>query len=294
LAKADAPAATPAEAANRVLVTPEGVGLHLQIGDAGQRAAAFLLDGLIIIGCLVVLTILALSGVAAAGLKTGGEVAAIIWLLGAFLLRNAYFIFFELSPRAATPGKRVMGVRVAARSGGRLRAEAVFARNAMRELEVFLPLSVLFSQSGSGDVDSWMWLLGALWCSVFVLLPLFNRDRLRAGDIVGGTWVVRAPRQKLAPDMADHAAETLNRSAFTTAQLDAYGVKELHVLEDVLRLKDRKTMRAVADRIATKIGWRFRADEDDFTFLSAYYAGLRGRLESRLLMGRRRRDKHDV
>jgi len=40
---------------------------------------------------------------------------------------------------AATPGKRILGIRVAARNGKALTAEAVFARNAMRELEVFLP-----------------------------------------------------------------------------------------------------------------------------------------------------------
>ena len=36
-----------------------------------------------------------------------------------------------------------------------------------------------------------------------------------------------------------------------------------------------------------------RTVNDDFDFLSAYYAGLRGRLEGRLLMGQRRADKHD-
>jgi len=153
---------------------------------------------------------------------------------------------------------------------------------------------VVLSPAGGEKVDGWIYLLAFVWCSIFVLLPLFNRDRLRAGDIVGGTWVVRAPRQKLARDMADHSGQALNRSVFTTAQLDAYGVKELHVLEDVLRLRDRKTMRAVADRIHAKIGWTPHPDEDDFHFLSAYYAGLRGRLEARLLLGRRRRDKHDV
>ena len=29
-----------------------------------------------------------------------------VWLLGIFLLRNFYFVVFELGPRAATPGKR--------------------------------------------------------------------------------------------------------------------------------------------------------------------------------------------
>ncbi|HBF81906.1 MAG TPA: RDD family protein, partial [Streptomyces sp.] len=84
------------------------------------------------------------------------EIVAVIWLLVFFVLRNFYFTGFELSAAAATPGKRVMGLRVASRDGGRLKAESVFARNALRELEVFLPLSLLISRAGQG-VDAWMY-----------------------------------------------------------------------------------------------------------------------------------------
>ncbi len=35
-------------------------------------------------------------------------------------------------------------------------------------------------------------------------------------------------------------------------------------------------------------------EEGEREFLDAYYAALRGRLETRLLMGRRRKDKFDV
>ena len=41
----------------RAFVTPEGVDLRLNIGDAGQRAGAFLLDAAIIIGVLLLLVI---------------------------------------------------------------------------------------------------------------------------------------------------------------------------------------------------------------------------------------------
>lgn len=289
----------------RTLVTPEGVALRLRIADAGQRAGAFLIDGAIIIASIIVLVLIAGAAMgafsgpqpAAEGeMSAGQEVASIIWLVGFFVIRNAYFVAFELSPRAATPGKRAMGLRVAARDGGRLRAEAVFARNATREFEFFMPLVLvlmaIFVNPGTVE-GAFVWLL-LLWCGIFVFFPLFNRDRLRAGDLIGGTWVVRNPRQILARDMADEADHRSERFTFTPAQLDAYGVKELHVLEDVLRLRDRKTMRAVADRIANKIGWRWQGEEEDFDFLTAYYAGLRGRLEARLLMGKRRRDKHDL
>jgi uncharacterized RDD family membrane protein YckC len=278
----------------RVFVTPEGVDLRLNIADAGQRAGAFLLDAAIIIAVLIALTILsAIMGLGSAG-QGGFEVVAVIWLLGFFLLRNFYFTVFELSAAAATPGKRVFGLRVAARDGGRLKAESVFARNAMRELEVFLPLSILVSQTNQGGAESWLWLLSVVWAGIFVFFPLFNKDRLRPGDLVGGTWVVQTPRNKLNRDMADDGAERLGRFAFTPAQLDAYGARELHVLETVLRQRDRRTVHAVADRIAGKIGWPREDPGGDEDFLSAYYVALRGRLEQRLLMGVRRRDKHDV
>ena len=62
-----------------------------------------------------------------------------------------------------------MGLRVAARDGGRLTAEAVFARNAMREIEVFLPLTfILASASGDDRSDGgWLVLLGLGWALGF-------------------------------------------------------------------------------------------------------------------------------
>lgn len=287
----------PEDRSRRTLITPEGVDLKLRIADAGQRASALVLDLIFMLIILILAAWAAASAATsafAANEKTAVEIVTIVWLVGAFVLRNAYFTFFELSPRAATPGKRIIGIRVASRDGGRLRAEAVFARNAMRELEVFMPLTVLGLAFSHGDAGGWTLLLGIAWCSVFVFFPLFNRDRLRVGDLVGGTWVVRQPKQMLARDIADDASARVEQHAFSTEQVDAYGIKELHVLEEVLRVKDRKTMRAVTERIVAKIGWNLDPNETDYDFLSAYYAALRGRLEARLLMGKRRKDKHDL
>src|SRR3954453_8457429 len=103
-------------------------------------------------------------------------------MLGFFLMRNGWWVLFELGGGAATPGKRMFGLRVAARNGGRITADAILARNAMREIEVFLPLTFLTMQ-GRG-VDAWIVLLGLVWSGIFALFPLFNRDRLRVGDLV--------------------------------------------------------------------------------------------------------------
>jgi uncharacterized RDD family membrane protein YckC len=278
----------------RQFITPEGVDLQLTLGSAASRASALLIDLVIMVVSLVIITIIALILAASAGLKSA-EPWAIIWLLGFFVLRNGYFIAFELAPRAATPGKRLLGLRVVARDGGRLTGEAVFVRNAMREIELFLPLTLLLASSAAGDpVQSWQTLLGLIWTGGFLLFPWFNRDRLRVGDFVAGTWVVEAPRRAMTIDLAADVVEQGRGFAFSREQVGAYGVKELQVLEAVLRARDRRTMAAVAERIRGKIGWFRLTDETDLAFLTAYYVALRGRLEHRLLFGHRRRDKFDT
>ena len=270
----------------REMITPEGVDLKLQLADSGERISAFFIDMVIILLALAAMTLMVGLLALVTNFRTL-ELNAIIWVLGFFLLRNFYFTAFELTLRAATPGKRMIGLRVAMRDGSPLTANAVFARNFMRELEIFLPIA--FLTSGTEGIDGWIVLFGLIWCSLFLFVPFFNRDRLRVGDLVGGTWVVMAPRRVLDADLSANSPKT--SAIFSTAALDAYGIKELNILEDVLRRKDSETMAAVASLIRKKIG--FETVMPDEQFLAAYYVGLRGRLESRLLFGTRRRDKYE-
>jgi uncharacterized RDD family membrane protein YckC len=288
--------ASPATAlyAERTLITPEGIDLRLKLATAGQRAGAFMLDFMLLILILVIFTIALLSaglGTLGAGSVDGLEIVGVIWLLGFFLLRNFYFIAFEMGRRSATLGKRIMGLRVVARDGGRLTADAVIARNMMREIEIFLPLSFL---SGGEGVDGLIALVGLLWAGLFLFFPLFNKDRLRAGDIIAGTWVVHAPRRKLEMDLTGENGQEVSEFAFTEEQLDAYGEYELQTLENVLRSGNTETAENVAATIRGKIGWDWNEAEDDRAFLSAYYAALSGRLERRMLFGNRRLDKFDT
>ena len=280
----------------RTLVTPEGVPLRWELGGASERAGAFLIDAAIILAVLIALVLAFIRPILRTSLGGGDaadEAGMTLFLLCAFALRNLYFAGWELTPRAATPGKRILKLRVAARDGGRLTAEAVFARNATRELEVWLPLSFLGARTET--VDAWTALFGLTWCGLFLLFPLFNKDRLRAGDLIAGTWVVKAPRRRLLPDLAGEAPWGGVRPSFefTPGQVDAYGVKELHVLEEVLRARHPQTLKEVAARIRSKIDWTPAPGERDREFLEAYYAALRRRLEGQLLFGLRRRDKHD-
>jgi uncharacterized RDD family membrane protein YckC len=218
------------------------------------------------------------------------DIIAIVWLVGFFVLRNFYFFIFELGPKAATPGKRILKIRVASRGGGVLKADAIFARNAMREIEVFLPISMMAANADS--VDGWIALAGFIWTTVFIFFPVFNKDRLRAGDIIAGTWVVQTPRRALLSDLAARPDMPRIQGRFSVEQLDAYGIKELHVLENVLRQNMPDSIGLVAERIRRKIGWTKDPNEFDGVFLRDYYTALRKHLESKLLMGQRRADKH--
>ena len=269
----------------RSFVTPEGVDLQLELGAAGTRAAAFLLDALMILALLILMT-LALAFLSAA---SKGEWIMILWLLGFFVLRNGWFSLFEMGGRGATPGKRLMGLRVVARDGARLTGGAVIARNAMREIEVFLPLSFLAQQTAQGTADAFLVIFSLVWSGLFLFFPLFNRDRLRIGDLIAGTWVVRSSGGALGADLV-HGVERPRRT-FSEAALDLYGVYELQTLEDVLRGANDDAVATVARIIREKAG----IDEwgEDREFLSDYYAALCARLESGLMVGRRRENKFE-
>lgn len=275
----------------RRFVTPEGVDLRLEPGAYVDRLIALMIDGAILLGSLTALTLLAFFAAWRTKSQVPGEAVAILWTLGSFVLRVGYFIGFELGARGATPGKRIMHLRVIARDGRALSADAIFTRNALRELEVFLPAMFLLAR-GQG-VDGVLIALGGIWTGVLALFPLFNPARLRMGDIAAGTLVVRTPRPRLLRDIADTADTRVGGVGFTDAQLDAYGIEELKVLEQVLRAGDRRTMAAVAARIRARIQWEGPVDSPDRSFLSAYYAALRQRLEAGLLFGRARRNKSD-
>ncbi len=268
----------------REFVTPEGVDLQLRIASSGLRLGALIVDLLVISAVLLVFSIF----MAWVGFSASGDIAMMIWMLGAFVLRTFWFIGFELGSRAATPGKRLMGIRVVARDGGRLTADAVVARNLIRELELFLPLMMLGVGAAEDMVSGWTVLAGVIWSLTLSLFLLFNRDRMRMGDLIAGTWVVMAQRAKLDTDITT-AAEA-DAMQFSDAELSVYGIFELQELERILRGRDPRAMREVADTIRVKIG-RPVAEEDD-VFLLSYYRQLKARLERGLLFGKRREDKY--
>jgi uncharacterized RDD family membrane protein YckC len=277
----------------REVVTPEGVPLRFSLASAGERVGAFLVDVTLLVAAAIGVVLLAvLATVAARG------IGAAIGLVAFFFLRSFYFTWFECRAAGATPGKRLLGLRVVDAHGGMLAPEAVFARNFMREIELFAPLAfALAPDELLPDRSTAARLAAGAWLALLALLPLFNRDRLRAGDLVAGTLVVRSPRAVLLDDLS--AAPTRGRTGpaactFSPAELDLYGIHELQVLESLLRQRGARpeALEAVARKIQRKIGWSGAPEAlDARAFLHAFYTAQRARLEERMLLGDRRESK---
>ncbi|MEO9634333.1 MAG: RDD family protein [Parasphingorhabdus sp.] len=291
---------------DRVMVTPEGVSLNVTVAAAGARAAALALDIAIILGLIFLVTVIGLLLLWALGVAVEGDLEnasgpfqflIVVWIIAIFLFRNAYFLYFELGDRAATWGKRAVGIRVAARDGGRLTAESVIARNIVRDVELFLPLMFISSGEASGtmtDLTAWS---GFLWVLMFLLFPLFNKDRLRGGDVIAGTWVIQNVKKNLGDIVAPAAtsaepgsAAPASRYQFSDDDLSVYGEYELQTLENVLRSGQDAALEKVANSICAKIGWE-PGSGDERVFLEAYYTALRARLERSMRFGKRRKDK---
>jgi uncharacterized RDD family membrane protein YckC len=271
----------------RQIVTPEGVPVPIEIANYGARLTAFVID--LTIWCLLTLAIyvpiLALMG------RTGGSLIAVsIALFIGFLVRNLYFIYFELAWRGATPGKRIVGLRVIDHNGGPLVASAVIARNLTREVEMFIPLGVLLR---AGNGVNWEQLAIVAWVMVCLAIPALNKDRMRGGDLIAGTVVISLPKVALLSDLV----EPTLKFTFTPAQLQAYGAFELQVLEELLRRPQSKegaqVLNDVCDKICRKIGWTGPVPRNDVViFLRDFYTAERAFLEREQLYGKARADKY--
>jgi uncharacterized RDD family membrane protein YckC len=301
-----------------VVVTPEGIPLNFRIAHSGDRAAAFFLDYLFQTIAIIVLVLLMVWGSCDQTLSEDSEVGGQGWVaafvvLVAFLLQTFYFTWFEIRWQGTTPGKRRLGLRVIDRHGGPLTTDAVIVRNFTRVLEFTLPMQVLLmNEQVWPTAPGWARGVAVLWLLVFACMPMFNKHRLRIGDMVAGTMVVLAPKTVLLEDQTlratapspyappgSPAAAAQPQFTFSDEQLDIYGIFELQVLEEVLRkaeaggLHDIMALDTVAEKIKMKLKWpreRWRVEPE--RFLRDFYAALRARLEHKMLLGERKEDKN--
>jgi len=109
----------------------EGVEVRLRIAGPLPRGIALgidlVLQLLILILCAVVLMI--------AGIGIGFQTATGMFLLAWFFMRWWYPVFFEASKRGATPGKRMLGLRVVQTSGAPITFGQSILRNFLRWID---------------------------------------------------------------------------------------------------------------------------------------------------------------
>ena len=142
--------------------TPEGIAISMRAAGFPVRCMAFLIDASIRY---------AICSVVAASLSAGGRVGTGALLIFVFLILWLYPVIFELTPGAATPGKRVMGLQVMMANGLPLTPAGCLIRNLMRAVDM-LPLLYGFA----------------------IVSVLLRRDARRLGDLAAGTVVVYRDR----------------------------------------------------------------------------------------------------
>jgi len=165
--------------------TPEHVAFSYTIAGIGSRAAAAIVDQLIIWALMLALFILLAilyGAVIRGGLGDsldrvfGSWVMAAV-LLGSFALSWGYFVFFEALSDGQTPGKKMFGLRVVQDGGYSISFGASAVRNLVR---------VLDAQPG-------------FFYFVGMTSAIFSRTSKRVGDHVAGTIVVHERVPEFAP-----------------------------------------------------------------------------------------------
>src|SRR4051812_32480660 len=109
--------------------TPENVVIEFELAGIGSRAAATLVDLLIIVALLVVLLL------TFPGLVMTGAWGIALLTITLFLLFWGYFVGFEAMGGGRTPGKRALGIRVVMATGHRAPFGALAVRNVLRVVD---------------------------------------------------------------------------------------------------------------------------------------------------------------
>lgn len=157
--------------------TPEFVSLQFQLAGLGSRAAAFIIDQVIlmianIVIILIPLLIIMFQPKTMFGTDMDTVVIAIIIIL-MFVINWGYFFAFEYFMGGRTPGKKMMGIRVIQENGHSITLLSSFIRNLLRIIDS-LPA---------------YYLLG-------IAMIFFHSKHKRVGDLVAGTIVVHERKAK--------------------------------------------------------------------------------------------------
>lgn len=137
--------------------TPEGIEISIRPAGFAVRCTAFLIDAVVRIAILLT---------CGAALGAAGHFGGGILFIVLFLINWLYPVAFELTPAAATPGKRVMGLYVLMANGLPITPAGCLTRNLLRVIDL-LPMMYAFG----------------------IVSILLRHDARRLGDLAAGTVV---------------------------------------------------------------------------------------------------------
>ena len=238
--------------------TPEHVDVHLELAGVGSRAAAFVLDALLLFIGLVLLLWSGASLESATSAGTPRSVMSAVMILILFFSAPGYFILFEGLNGGRTPGKKALGIRVVMDTGRAVTFTASVVRNLVRLVDCFA------------------------FVGVPALISAFlNDSHKRPGDFAAGTVVVRdRPTERLLQALPDVAEPELVET----------GPPDL--TEDEFRLLDRFLARLheldpeVQNRMAAELARRFegrvpRRTTDTYGYLTELFGDEQRKRRSR-------------
>jgi uncharacterized RDD family membrane protein YckC len=211
----------------RVVTTPEGIELTLNVAGPVARARAWLIDFFI-----RMVFYLAIAAAATMFGKMGGGIVMLVL----FSLEWAYPVLFEVYWNGATPGKRACHLRVLHDDGTPIRWRASVIRNTIRAVD-FLPF---------------MYGFGLVAC-------LLNRDFKRLGDLAAGTVVVYLPTQAVVVVNARPAVENVAAGrnpavpTMTTAKMTSASDVELTLDEQRAVIDFAERRKRWSDQRATEL-----------------------------------------
>jgi uncharacterized RDD family membrane protein YckC len=157
-----------------VTATPEGLTISLPLAGPAQRMAAYFIDEVINIALSFLFFGLAFLIGSVTQSATTTEIAVAVLFIALFLLQFGYFILFEVLSNGATPGKRVVGLRVVDMNGGQVGFRRSVVRNLLRLVD------------------------GLASYAVGIVAVVVSSKNQRLGDMAAGTLVVRQRPRALA------------------------------------------------------------------------------------------------
>ncbi|WP_064094264.1 RDD family protein [Rossellomorea aquimaris] len=198
--------------------TPEYVSLQFQPAGLGSRAAAFILDQLILMAVnlliIIVLLIITYGQADFFFLQSMPSYVFGIGIVAIFAINWGYYFLLEFFWGGKTVGKRVLGIRVIQENGHSITLLSSFIRNLLRL------------------IDS----LPAFYFIGMTMLYLHSKHK-RIGDLVAGTIVVHEEKVKKKKKMKAIEKEINRRGlrkedlVIETWNLNQLGTKEWNLLK---------------------------------------------------------------